>query len=54
MNRGALPRPTEFAHDVVRRVLRPGEVAVDATVGNGHDTEFLARLAGPGGAGDRV
>jgi len=49
MSAGALPRPTELAHQWVRRVVRPGDVAVDATVGNGHDTEVLARLVGPTG-----
>jgi len=49
MSAGALPRPTELAHEWVRRVVRPGDVAVDATVGNGHDTEILARLVGPKG-----
>lgn len=44
-----LPWPTELAHDLVRRSLRAGETAVDATVGNGHDTEFLARQVGPAG-----
>ncbi|WP_325176651.1 class I SAM-dependent methyltransferase [Paenibacillus alkalitolerans] len=29
--------------------MRPGDIAVDATVGNGHDTLFLCRLVGPGG-----
>ncbi|MBO4299321.1 MAG: methyltransferase domain-containing protein [Clostridia bacterium] len=31
------------------RVLRPGDLAVDATMGNGHDTERMARLVGPEG-----
>ena len=44
-----MPRPTELAHDLVDRVVRPRDVVVDATVGNGHDTEVLARLAGPAG-----
>jgi len=30
-------------------VLRPGDRAVDATAGNGHDTEFLARRVGAAG-----
>ena len=30
-------------------VLRRGMLAVDATIGNGHDTEFLADLVLPGG-----
>lgn len=29
--------------------MRPGDTAVDATMGNGHDTLFLARLVGDGG-----
>jgi predicted methyltransferase len=30
-------------------VLRPADLAVDATAGNGHDTVFLARAVGPAG-----
>ena len=40
---------TEIAHDHVRAVLRPGDVAIDATIGNGHDTIFLAECVGPEG-----
>lgn len=29
--------------------LAPGGLYIDATCGNGHDTEFLCRLAGPSG-----
>jgi hypothetical protein len=29
--------------------LRPGDVAVDFTMGNGHDTEFLSKAVGPDG-----
>ena len=29
--------------------LRPGDVAVDFTMGNGHDTEFLSKTVGPDG-----
>ena len=49
MGEGALPRLTELAHWLVTRALRAGELAVDATVGTGQDTELLARLAGPAG-----
>ena len=42
-------RSTELAHDLMRRTLKPGDWAVDATVGNGHDTQFLADLVGPTG-----
>lgn len=38
-----------FARTLVGQVLQPGAVAVDATAGNGHDTEFLARIVGPSG-----
>ena len=38
-----------FAHELTRRALRPGDVAVDATAGNGHDTVHLARLVGKSG-----
>ena len=44
-----LPPILAQAHDLVRRVLRPGDVAVDATVGNGQDTLFLAECVGPTG-----
>jgi len=43
------PRPTSLAHDFVAMALQPGDLAVDATCGNGHDTIHLARLVGPQG-----
>ncbi len=43
------PRLTDTAHLAICRNLYPGAYAVDATVGNGHDTLFLARHVGPGG-----
>jgi len=45
----AVPSVLAFAHRIVREALRPGEIAVDATMGNGHDTLFLAQLVGAGG-----
>jgi predicted methyltransferase len=39
-------RLTEVAHLAVRAVLQPGEVAIDATAGNGHDTRFLLDCVG--------
>lgn len=44
-----LPRVTEIGHDLVRRFVIAGDRVVDATVGNGHDTKFLADLVGPSG-----
>ena len=38
-----------MAQDCVRRVLLSGDTAVDATLGNGHDTLFLANCVGSAG-----
>lgn len=40
---------TEMCHLLVSQYLKPGQTAVDATAGNGHDTLFLARTVGPQG-----
>ncbi|MFP4561393.1 MAG: class I SAM-dependent methyltransferase [Thiohalorhabdus sp.] len=42
------------AHRAAAACLYPGAWAVDATVGNGHDTLFLAREVGPLGRVDGV
>jgi hypothetical protein len=42
-------RPTEAAHSLVRNHVKPGDQVVDATIGNGHDTIFLAEWVGPSG-----
>ncbi|MDE0820416.1 MAG: methyltransferase domain-containing protein [Opitutales bacterium] len=42
-------RLTELTHTAISKVLQPGELAIDATIGNGHDTSFLARITGPSG-----
>jgi predicted methyltransferase len=39
----------ELAHWSLRSALKPGDLAVDATAGNGHDTLLLAELVGPRG-----
>eukprot|EP00898_Chlorokybus_atmophyticus_P001334 jgi/Chlat1/2200/Chrsp17S08748 len=36
-------RVTHLAHCIWQRVLRPGDMVIDATAGNGHDTLKLAR-----------
>lgn len=38
-----------LSHEYARRIVRPGDLVVDATAGNGHDTAFLAELVGPSG-----
>jgi len=42
-------RTLPIVHDWVSRVVKPGDTVIDATVGNGHDTLFLADLVGPAG-----
>lgn len=37
------------AHEHLASVLNPGDLAVDLTAGNGHDTLFLYRRVGPNG-----
>ena len=44
-----MPPLTEQAHAIIRQVVRPGDVAIDATAGNGRDTKFLADLVGETG-----
>lgn len=44
-----LPRVTELAHRFIGECLGPGDLAIDATAGNGHDTLFLAGLVGAEG-----
>ncbi|MBL0386761.1 methyltransferase domain-containing protein [Tumebacillus sp. ITR2] len=38
-----------YVRTLLTEVLNEGDVAVDATVGNGHDTLFLAQLVGESG-----
>lgn len=47
--RPALPRAVALAQALVASRLGEGGRAVDATVGNGHDTRFLADLVGGSG-----
>lgn len=37
------------AHEYISSQLCAGDIAIDATVGNGHDTLFLAKTVGPEG-----
>ena len=40
-----MKRPLEMAHDFLAQVITQKDIVVDATMGNGHDTLFLAKLA---------
>jgi predicted methyltransferase len=44
-----LPRAIQLAQHIVRGRVAAGDWVVDATVGNGHDTLFLANLVGADG-----
>ena len=43
------PRPTALAQEILKPLIRPGDLVIDATAGNGHDTVFLAECVGPEG-----
>ena len=38
-----------LAREILLKTVRPGDTAVDATMGNGHDTLLLCETVGPGG-----
>ena len=40
---------TSLLHRMAERFVYPGARCIDATMGNGHDTEFLCRGVGPSG-----
>lgn len=43
---GDSPRATNIAQGFIGEILKPGDIAVDATAGNGNDTLFLAQSVG--------
>ncbi len=47
--RFVLRNARHLAADYMIRTLREGDIAIDATMGNGHDTQFLCSLVGEGG-----
>lgn len=46
---GGLPSAVRWSHLLIEDRLRAGDVAIDATAGNGYDTLFLAERVLPGG-----
>jgi predicted methyltransferase len=44
-----LERILPFARSLLKKAVNPGAKVIDATVGNGHDTVFLAELVGEAG-----
>ena len=43
------PRPTALAQEILRPMIGLGDLVIDATTGNGHDTVFLAQCVGETG-----
>lgn len=41
-----LTNSLNISHEMVSKVVQPGDIVVDATMGNGNDTMFLAKLVG--------
>jgi predicted methyltransferase len=37
------------AHNFIKNILHPGDIAIDATIGNGYDTAFLVEQVCPSG-----
>lgn len=46
----AIESVLQFAHSLANGALGPGDVAVDATIGNGHDTVVLCQAVGNDGS----
>ena len=44
-----MPNLCQLAHRHIAQLLQPGDWAIDGTVGNGHDTCFLAKQVGVSG-----
>lgn len=44
-----LERVLQYAQTLLKSAINEGDIAVDATAGNGHDTLFLAQLVGDDG-----
>lgn len=45
----ALQKVTDMSHRYLDLVISPGDQVIDATAGNGYDTEYLAQKVGPQG-----
>lgn len=48
-SQGEWLRPTAVVRRFLEEVVAPGDLVIDATAGNGHDTEFLAGRVGQSG-----
>jgi predicted methyltransferase len=44
-----LKNSLNISHELISKVVKPGDIVIDATMGNGNDTLFLANLVGEEG-----
>lgn len=44
-----LKNSMQYSHTILQEVVNEGDNVIDATMGNGHDTQFLAELVGSTG-----
>ena len=44
-----IPASLKYSHILLEKVIQPGDNVIDATMGNGNDTAFLAKQVGPQG-----
>jgi len=44
-----LPTALQFSHQLLKEIIQPGDHVIDATMGNGYDTTFLAEQVGEKG-----
>ena len=49
MDRYELKSARFLAREALDRAIHPGDTVIDATMGNGHDTQFLCEKVGPSG-----
>jgi len=47
--KAGLTRIVDWSHELLAQVVKPGDLVVDLTAGNGHDTLMLYRLVGDAG-----
>ncbi|AUS96239.1 SAM-dependent methyltransferase [Clostridium thermosuccinogenes] len=48
-NKDVIKNSLGQSHEIIEKVVKPGDVVIDATAGNGYDTVFLAKLVGETG-----
>lgn len=42
-------RALDLVHDTIKKYIKPGDICIDATMGRGYDTSYLAELVGDNG-----